>query len=637
MLSFGGFMEDLELITNRDKTLRALQKIELEGLKEVDRICRKHNIKYSLGGGSCLGQVRHGGFIPWDDDIDIDMTAENYDKFIKVALKELDTNRFFLRCRQTDKKHLRSHSRLEIKFTKLGTNRWDKRHMNVGLFIDIMRLSYLPNNKFLRKIVSTLLFYIRCIENYKMFHVTAKKANHKITFLIVVLSKITPNKLLFFVEKKLTDCCGKKKTDWILDDAIINGNHGGFPSKGVDTYKDVYFEGIKIMNKKETDSFLKTLYSDKYMEWLPPTSRISHHQWTTIDFGVYTPKFDLPEDYEKYLTINYHPENLEKMQEVSFEMMDDIHKICKKNNIKYFVANRNAYTKLLGIDNYGKYFREPFKIAMPREDYEKFNKIAQKELGEKYFYQNSITDEKYKFPYSRVRLNYTYIRENRIPKVIEDEYNTGFYVSIIPLDNTSNNEKKRSKHVKKLRYLNHFIRIKWLHYNFRYFLKHNLKMKIKMILLLPFSLKTLNKKLTKEVNKFNNIKTDYYIDSSGYELDYKFIKKSILGDGKILKYLNHEYIFPQEKEKYIQFIDTIKDKKYKKIKILNYVKHNFSDSYDFMVNHITKREIQKIKKHYNCCFLTYYDIPDYQLSVLRYDEKKKKYLTNKEIINYEKN
>ena len=54
-------MEHVE--TNGDKSLRALQLLQLEGLKEIDRICRKHNIKYSLGGGTCLGQLRHGGFI----------------------------------------------------------------------------------------------------------------------------------------------------------------------------------------------------------------------------------------------------------------------------------------------------------------------------------------------------------------------------------------------------------------------------------------------------------------------------------------------------------------------------------------------------------------------------------------------
>ena len=136
-----------------DKVLRALQLTQLEALKEFDKICRKHNIKYSLGGGTCLGQLRHNGFIPWDDDIDIDMTTENYKKFLKVAEEELDKNRYFLRCKSTDKKHLRSCSRLEIRFTSLTLKRWEQKKIKTGIFIDIFEWNYLPNNKLKRKIV----------------------------------------------------------------------------------------------------------------------------------------------------------------------------------------------------------------------------------------------------------------------------------------------------------------------------------------------------------------------------------------------------------------------------------------------------------------------------------------------------
>ena len=95
------------MITSRDKTLRAMQEIELEGLKEIDRICRKHGIEYSLSGGTCLGQVRHGGFIPWDDDIDVDMMAGEFERFMAVAAEELDRSRFFLYSRETEPNHYR--------------------------------------------------------------------------------------------------------------------------------------------------------------------------------------------------------------------------------------------------------------------------------------------------------------------------------------------------------------------------------------------------------------------------------------------------------------------------------------------------------------------------------------------------
>lgn len=81
--------------------LRQLKKIEAELLNEVDKICVKENFRYSMGGGTLLGAVRHKGFIPWDDDIDIMMPRPDYDAFISYCLS--NETPFKLRCWETDK------------------------------------------------------------------------------------------------------------------------------------------------------------------------------------------------------------------------------------------------------------------------------------------------------------------------------------------------------------------------------------------------------------------------------------------------------------------------------------------------------------------------------------------------------
>ena len=73
---------------------KELQLLELEIAKEIKRICDENNIDYFIIGGTLLGAVRHRGFIPWDDDIDIGMTVENYERFINVAPSKLDCRLF---------------------------------------------------------------------------------------------------------------------------------------------------------------------------------------------------------------------------------------------------------------------------------------------------------------------------------------------------------------------------------------------------------------------------------------------------------------------------------------------------------------------------------------------------------------
>ena len=83
------------MIHLNETQLRQLQMTELELLEEVDRICKKCNIHYNIIAGTLLGAVRHGGFIPWDDDADVALLRPEYEKFRKACETELDTSRFY--------------------------------------------------------------------------------------------------------------------------------------------------------------------------------------------------------------------------------------------------------------------------------------------------------------------------------------------------------------------------------------------------------------------------------------------------------------------------------------------------------------------------------------------------------------
>ena len=93
-----------------------LRRAQLMIAKEIKRICDLNNINYFLDSGSMLGAVRHSGFIPWDDDMDIGMCCDDYEKFISIAPKELD-NRFFLDNYETNKSNPLVFSKVRLKGT----------------------------------------------------------------------------------------------------------------------------------------------------------------------------------------------------------------------------------------------------------------------------------------------------------------------------------------------------------------------------------------------------------------------------------------------------------------------------------------------------------------------------------------
>lgn len=124
--------------------LAALQNKELEILKEIDRICKKYNIRWTLAGGSVLGAVRHGGFIPWDDDIDIYMLETDYERFEQVCQTELDPDKYFIQTIETDKNCPVPWAKVRMNNTCSMDEEYKDIRLHWGICIDIFLLQYAP-------------------------------------------------------------------------------------------------------------------------------------------------------------------------------------------------------------------------------------------------------------------------------------------------------------------------------------------------------------------------------------------------------------------------------------------------------------------------------------------------------------
>lgn len=137
---------------DESKNVKEVQGKILEVMKYIDTLCRKHNITYYIMGGTALGAVRHGGFIPWDDDLDIFMVPSEYIKFKRVFEAE-NSPLFILQEWRTTPGYL-EYAKVRMNGTTFIEEAFkDRKDLHQGIYVDIMLLHKVPENKAVQKLV----------------------------------------------------------------------------------------------------------------------------------------------------------------------------------------------------------------------------------------------------------------------------------------------------------------------------------------------------------------------------------------------------------------------------------------------------------------------------------------------------
>lgn len=255
--------------------LRQMQLVQLEMLSEVDRICRKHRILYSMDGGTLLGAVRHHGFIPWDDDIDLIMERSQYDRFFEICKRELDTGRFFLQEHRTDRYYCVGYPRLRRKNTVYRRAGHEHMHYRTGIFIDIFVLDGVPDNRLVRPIHRFWCFCLRKMlwaEGGQVIH-----GNRLMRKWYGILAKI-PKKWVFDRIGRLADRYRDEPTRLVSHLTHPYPSRRclyGIPRSLLKDYTELEFEGRKFMAVKAYKKYLTLLYGD-YMK-LPPREKQKVH------------------------------------------------------------------------------------------------------------------------------------------------------------------------------------------------------------------------------------------------------------------------------------------------------------------------------------------------------------------------
>lgn len=239
-----------------ESELRQLQLKCLEILDIVVKICTKHNIKYSLCGGAVVGAHLYKGFLPWDDDIDIMMTRENYNRFITIAEKKLPASFSIINYQNSD-----FSTTLGINYTKIINDNTTFVQTNgkvMGIFLDITVYDKVPNNA-LKHIDLFLYKRAMTINTGKLPSLGLK--NKIRNFLLSTILSNRRKYLLFF--QKAVECIGKSSKHYTyreLFGAFYYINMIPYKPSVFENYTQIDFEGRSVMIVRDYIEYLQTRY-----------------------------------------------------------------------------------------------------------------------------------------------------------------------------------------------------------------------------------------------------------------------------------------------------------------------------------------------------------------------------------------
>lgn len=269
------------------KEKKEIWAVELDLLAQFMSVCDRYGIKYFMDGGTMLGAVRHKGFIPWDDDIDVVMKREEYDRLCEVASAEFK-HPYFWQTEETDPGSLRGHAQLRNSMTTgiLEGEKEGKWNFNQGIFIDIFPMDHIPENNFIRKL---FLFEVekRFVCMRKVVNVTSRYLPNKKGlkgFVKILLHILLNNRVsVMRMYKKIEQLMKKynlKKTKLIgkLFFQPIKSNYV-WEDRWFDAFQKMPFETLQVPVSVHYDQIMGKFYGD----WRTPIRQETTHGGVIFD------------------------------------------------------------------------------------------------------------------------------------------------------------------------------------------------------------------------------------------------------------------------------------------------------------------------------------------------------------------
>lgn len=237
-------------------TLQEIHNEELKIMSFFDSVCRREKVHYSMIGGTMLGAIRHQGFIPWDDDIDVFMKMEDFER----VKKSLTNETYFLQTPESDIEMPFAMYKIRRNNSKMLEPDMESLSMHQGIWIDIFVYTHAGKTELQKRLQKMVFLFLK---TYRCRHLNRnlykKKLTHKCLTLLPKCMQLLIDKALM----KLIQLLGSKKSEEYF--ALDVGKYTIYPKTFFDNVNDYLFEDKYFMGPSDSDGFLTMVFGKDYM------------------------------------------------------------------------------------------------------------------------------------------------------------------------------------------------------------------------------------------------------------------------------------------------------------------------------------------------------------------------------------
>lgn len=272
----------------KEEELKNLHHCLFEILSEFVRVCNELGLNYFLIGGSAIGAFFWENIIPWDDDIDVGMTRDDYERFLKEA-PHIMNNKYFLQWQGSDKHSPFCFAKIRKNNTCFIEGNWQGIKMHHGIYVDIFPLDKVPNNYFLEKVQRKMVVFLNeCLMAkerwlYKYFGKCEIEKPLKHNFLNCLMNRLVisllPKRTIFWMQTKISSFFNRCETEY-YNILIFKRDH--IKVESIKHLQLVKFGDMELKAPSDLESYLRHHYPN--LQKLPPKSERENHAPLELSF-----------------------------------------------------------------------------------------------------------------------------------------------------------------------------------------------------------------------------------------------------------------------------------------------------------------------------------------------------------------